>query len=404
MTTSIEQNPVDQPAAMSAVIAISIIGLLFFLGMPIIMGALAEQVGYSERQIGWFSTAEFGAVGLASLMASALIVRLNRRTILLFGLAATAAGCALSLVVIEHFNLIIWTRLLAGFGGGLCYAVGMSILAGSSNTARTFSILMFSQGVVSSIELLTLPWLVELSGVGGIFVMISCLSLAGMILVQWVPIQSGVQADDDVHSSAGKGVTLAASCCLLSVFMYCVMVGTIWTFIERVGVSLGKSTEYIAAFLSLANLLNLAGCLIAYRIAKRFGISTPLALSLSIMTFAMFAMGNSLSLFSYLLGTSTFFLLWALTDIYQSSALSNLDHSGRFTALVPAAQSLGITAGPALSALLFGQQADYQLLLNFCGLYLALALALYAVVHISHRRAVDNNDNQSAPNAEQPTS
>ena len=387
---------IDNPVSISAVIAISIIGLLFFLGMPVIMGAFVEQLGYSERQIGWFSSVEFGAVGLASIAASTLISRFNRRSILFFGLAATAVGSCLSLFVIENFSLILWTRLLAGFGGGLCYAVGLAILAGSRYTARTFSILIFAQGLTSSLELLALPPLVAQWGVKSVFLLFICLAILGFGLVRWVPAHLSEQEDKLDGSSHERGSVLAAACCLLSVFLFCVMVGTIWTFIERVGVSLGQSAEFVGTFLSIANLLNLVGCFVAYWIAKRLGISLPLLVSLGLMTGAMFLMGFKLSLNSYLVGTSIFFLCWALTDIYQTSAVSNLDHSGRITALIPAAQSVGITSGPALTALFFGEQADYSLLLMFSGSCMAATMAVYSVVHLFYREGVDSDGEVSA--------
>ena len=392
-----EQNiSIDNPVSISAVIAISIIGLLFFLGMPVIMGAFVERLGYSESQIGWFSAIEFGAIGLASLAASTLISRFSRRSIIMFGLSATVIGCCLSLFFVENFSLILWARLLAGFGGGLCYAVGLAILAGSRNTARTFSILMFAQGVVSSLELLALPLLISQWGLDSVFVLVIILVILAMGLVRWVPGYVGEQGDQLSGSSRKRGSVLAAACCLLSVFLFCVMVGMIWTFIERVGVSLGQSPEFVGTFLSMANLLNLLGCFVAYWIARRLGISLPLLVSLGLMTGAMFLMGGKLSLNSYLVGTSVFFLCWALTDIYQTSAVSNLDHSGRITALIPAAQSIGITAGPALSALFFGVQADYSLLLAFCGLCMVATMVVYSVVHFFYREAVDSDGDGSA--------
>jgi hypothetical protein len=45
-----------------------------------------------------------------------------------------------------------------------------------------------------------------------------------------------------------------------------------------------------------------------------------------------------------------------MTQVYQLGTLNTIDRSGRFVALVPAAQGLGQSVGPFITGLLLGWQ------------------------------------------------
>ena len=46
----------------------------------------------------------------------------------------------------------------------------------------------------------------------------------------------------------------------------------------------------------------------------------------------------------------SFKFCWIFIDIYQAATIANVDHSGRYVALLPAAQGLGNFIGPNAEA------------------------------------------------------
>jgi hypothetical protein len=67
-----------------------------------------------------------------------------------------------------------------------------------------------------------------------------------------------------------------------------------------------------------------------------------------------------LSATGYIIGVLIFFEVWSMTQVYQLGTLNGIDRSGRFVALVPAAQGLGQSVGPFIAGLLLGWQWGYS--------------------------------------------
>ena len=83
----------------------------------------------------------------------------------------------------------------------------------------------------------------------------------------------------------------------------------------------------------------------------------------------------------YFIGLVAIFLLWNFIDIYQLGTIANIDHSGRYAALLPAGQGLSMAAGPATGGFLLGQGFGYEAVMGAGGAAVTLAFFSYAIVH-----------------------
>jgi hypothetical protein len=79
-------------------------------------------------------------------------------------------------------------------------------------------------------------------------------------------------------------------------------------------------------------------------------------------------------------------LLWNGVDIFQLGTLANIDHSGRYIALVGAAQGLGLTVGPSVAGFLVGRGFEYGAVMNFCALAAVSTSVIYAYVYWNLKR------------------
>jgi predicted MFS family arabinose efflux permease len=349
---------IDDRASVGAVIAVSITGILFFLGLPVITGALAEDRGLGSEQLGALASIAMGTTFLSSMLVTSIVARFRRRPMVI---------CALLLMVLGHcgfvwggqrFYLLALSGVASGFGGGVCYSMCLGILAAARNSVRVFSILLFCQVLVTGVELAGLPLVANATGVSGVFAVLAAVSAAALFLTPLIP-EGRAHYDDAVLGTLGTARVLSGGLSLAGVVSFYVAIGSLWTFLERMGVSLKLTSAFVGSALSIGNLLSLFSTLIAVAFASRVGAGRALFLSLVILAAALAVMGSALTVPTYLGGTAVFFLSWNLIDIFQATAISGLDRAGRFTALIPAAQSLGNTLGPALAGIVLGSGRSY---------------------------------------------
>jgi predicted MFS family arabinose efflux permease len=346
----------------AAVIAISITGILFFLGLPVITGALAEDRGLASAQLGALASIATGTTFLSSIFVTSIVARARRRVIMVYALLLLAGGYCGFIFSGPRFSLLALSGIASGLGGGACYSMCLGILSGARNSVRVFSILLFFQVIVTGAELAGLPFLARSAGVSGVFAALASTSVAALLLVPFIP--EGQCVETRVRPPALRLATvLPGGLCLAAVTLFYIAIGSLWTFVERIGVSLKLSSEFVGGALSLGNLLSLLGTLIAVGVAARLGVNRALLLSLAIFGAALAIMGWFLTIPTFLAGAAIFFLFWNLIDIFQATTISHLDAAGRLTALIPAAQSLGNTLGPVLAGIGLGSGRGYSFVL-----------------------------------------
>jgi len=91
----------------------------------------------------------------------------------------------------------------------------------------------------------------------------------------------------------------------------------------------------------------------------------------------------------FLLGMFGFFLLWNFIDILQLGNLSNIDENGRYVALVPAFQAIGLALGPAISALMLNNNWSLLDIMALNSLSVSLSLiCLLSPYTLLHRRTL----------------
>ena len=142
----------DQPKTIAAAVIISIVGNAVFIGMPMLVGSLADTLGFNEQQLGWLASADLIGIFIASIFASLMVNRVNRQVLVYLGITL-AIIANFSSTIFHDFNTLVTLRIISGLGGGLCYSIGVATLAGTHKTARNFSILLFVLVAVNAIEL-----------------------------------------------------------------------------------------------------------------------------------------------------------------------------------------------------------------------------------------------------------
>ncbi|MCR8923137.1 MFS transporter [Dasania sp. GY-MA-18] len=377
----------DTAKAITAAIVFSFIGNAVFMGMPMLVGALSDNLGFTEQQVGWLASADLGGMCASSILTSLLVARVNRRYLVALGVViAVLANYAASLF--HDFESLVSLRVLAGFGSGICYATGVASLAGSHNTGRNFSILMFALVAINALELYSFPILSAHWGVNGIFLAFAGSFILALCFIGWLPARAAEQSLAAVGDKQGPVVPVYLPwLCLLAVACFYITIGSYWSFIERAGVDAGLSDSFIANVLTAGTVCTLLGCFAATALSTRLGQSKPLIAALLGMTLTLLMLATGINALSYIAGTMLFNFMWLFTDIYQLGTLSNIDHSGRYVALVPAAQGFAQTLGPSMAGGMLAANMGYGSVMIMGALGSFAAFILYLLVYSILKRS-----------------
>ncbi len=357
------------------------------MGLPLLVGSMAESLGFSDQQLGWLASSDMGGLFVGSVLTSLFVTRINRRFLAAAGLFLVILGNYFSTQSPDLIPLML-SRLCAGIGAGLCYATCTASLAGSHNSARTFSILLFVLVVMNAFIFYIFPIIDGKWGVNGLFMFYLLEAVPILLILPLLPRYCAEETDEVelVSETGGSAIHLHIPAilprlCLAAVFSFYILVGAYWAFIERAGVAVNISTEFISGTLTWGQVFSISGTLLAVWLARRFGQSKPLLLALMVMVVTMLILAGRVDKITFVFSVFSFSFFWIFIDVFQLGTLSNIDHSGHYAALVPACQGVAQAMAPSLAGMLLSYQLGYSAVMIMCALAAAVALCIYIYVY-----------------------
>ena len=380
-------NEFDKPSAISAAIVLGFAGTGVAMGMPLLVGSMAKSLGFSEQQLGWLASSDMGGLCAGSILAALMVTKINRRVLAATGLLLVILANYLSTQSPDLLPLML-SRLFAGIGAGICYSTCTASLAGSHNAARTFSILLFVLVVMNAFIFYIFPIIEGRWGVNGLFLFYLLEAVPILFVLPWLPRYCSEQPDEVLRERESGGVTIQLAVpeilprlCLAAVFSFYLLVGAYWAFIERAGTAANISAEFISGTLTWAQVFSLSGAVIAVWLARRFGQSKPLLMALLVMVVTMLALAAKVDRATFVFSVFSFSFFWIFVDVFQLGTLSNIDHSGRYAAMVPACQGVAQAMAPTLAGTLLAYQLGYSSVMVVCALAAGVALLIYFRVY-----------------------
>ena len=178
---------------------------------------------------------------LAQYLPPFLVTRVNRRYL--------AAAGLLLVILANYFSTqspdlvpLMLSRLVRGIGAGVCYSTCTASLAGSHNSARTFSILLFVLVVMNAFIFYIFPIIDGKWGVNGLFMFYLLEAVPILLILPLLPRYCVEETDEVVlEGAAGDSAIhlhipdILPRLCLAAVFSFYILVGAYWAFIERAG-------------------------------------------------------------------------------------------------------------------------------------------------------------------------
>jgi MFS family permease len=380
----------DSPLAVAACMCACIAAYGVYLALPLILGALSDLYGFSSREIGWVGAAENAGLLLGSVLVSVVAKSGRFRLLMAAGIATACLGNVMTSFV-HTFEPMAAVRLATGFGSGTCYSAGIACLSLARQSSRHFSVFIVALVLMNSLELWLVPAILSNVGLHGLYAGFGAAFLVPLALLPLIPVitlsAAPKSADADerpvaVAHAAGSLVWW----CLAGIVLFNVAASAFWAYSERIGSSIGLSQQTVANTLTLCNLFSLTGSVLAYWLSLRWGQHRPQLAALAVMLAVFGTWSMHLTATGYVIGVLIFFEVWSMTQVYQLGTLNEIDRSGQFVALVPAAQGLGQSAGPFIAGLLLGWQWRYSQVFMVMNFFIAGCFGVYLHVYGRLRR------------------
>ena len=359
--------------ALSAACAMGAMGALVFLALPLLVGLIISERGYTEQQAGLIASSYFATYFLASASSILWIDRLRPGRCGAVACLCMATGTGLSTLTQSQPGLSA-CMAVAGVGGGILFSLATSTISRRPQADRDFGWLLATQQLLAAAFL-------TMSSNWNLLLTLGCIAFLSLLLIPAAlalpnnsSASSKVPPNQDMPTHRNQ-----APLALLALMINFMALSALWAFVERIGFSSGLSSDALSSALSLSMLAGLAGALLVTWLGDRWGQRTPLWLSA--LAFLSVCGGYSLNMTwpVFLTVTSLLSFSWNFSLAYQMGVIAGRDISGKYSALIPAAQGAGAMLGPALGgAMAVG--GNYAPLLSSVALLVIVSITGFSIL------------------------
>jgi predicted MFS family arabinose efflux permease len=385
----VSSQTVNRTSAVIAAVCITFISVGSFLILPVLVGAAADDMGLTERQVGFLASAGMAGAALSSALAVFWIRRVDWRRAGYLSVGVLLAAHASALFV-DDFSLFMLCQLLAGVGGGAAYSLALTSLSDNRHPDRCFGFSVAAQVSFQVVGLLALPLVIErfgLNGVLGVLVSLECIAL---VVLRWLPRAGTETSHVPIGRALFKPRVLAA---LAGCFFFFFNVGAVWTYVERMGVAAAFDPGFIGIALAAGVAFGIPGALLASWCSDRFGRVTPLALGAVGTVVAVALLADGMSKGNYVLALALYNFVWNFSLAFQYAAVNAADASGRSVAAAPAFHAAGGAVGPGVAALFMTSGSFSAVLVLAAGaVILSFLMFVFAVESRSKAATVCGDD------------
>ncbi len=379
--------------SISIALYMSLVGYGVLVGVPVISTAWVNLLGFSEVQVGRVAGADLGGLAIGAILTALVVATVNRRYLVLLSVAI-AVGANAACMVMVSYEQVLWLRLVAGIGSGVYTAVAIATLGGTSRPARAFNMMLFAFAFSQALEMYILP---QLSMNGIYLVFIGCY-VFGLLFLHWVPprpvdksldVELDIEESDGGHHVEHLHVPAYVPWLVLGAIVATyINIGAYWTYIELASLASAASPTWVSQLLIYTSFFSIVGCLVATVISNRYGLARPLLVTLVFHAIIVGMLAGGINNTNILVSMFSFNFLWIFIDVYQMSTIANVDHSGRFAALMPGAQGIGQILGPNIAASILAAGLGYQGVFIMCAMASLAAMLIYLFMYVRLRTMI----------------
>ena len=321
-------------------------GELGSMMMPFQIGALIDGLDMGEAAAGLLGSAETVTIGCCMLAVALGAVRMSPRKMAVCGAVIAGSGQLLT-VLTDIYALIFVFRVAVGLGSALCLAAAIMTIASSRHPESLTGHVYAYVVLLLALLIYLVPWILSGGYHRALFSLFAILTFLGILLLLKLPSgQVRQQQIFDIKTGINSYRLIAIF--LTGEFLYLAGIGTVWSFIERIGLSVGMTPHDVGFYLSLGMLVSVAGSFTAGFIGMRSGRILPLAGGAILTAAAGGLVPGSIDVVSYVTWMFVFLFLLSFVLPYVIGTAASIDRSGRLATAAFAVQVLSYGAGAAI--------------------------------------------------------
>lgn len=329
-------------------------GMIDLAALPLWIGTLMKSYGLQAPQAGLTVTVFLGAVVIASVTFAPMFTRLRHALFALCGFSISAlAFLAASLVPVsqESLSTLLVLHAIAGSGAGAGLSVTHGAIGRTANPHRLFGIVNVAMGVLAIIMFATLPGIISALGGRVIFRAFAVtMGVAAIVSLLFFPsIGSSEAKEGGLHGlAAHTALPKVAWLTIGTIVCLSLNQATVFSYVERIGVSHGFGEDAVQGVLVLMGFINLAPGILAALLQQKL---SPLAVGLVgliLQAVMALSMTTASTFVFYAAPAALYVSLVIFSHTFLFGLLSKVDRSGRAVAATPAMMMSGSAMGPIL--------------------------------------------------------
>jgi len=374
-------------------IYMALAGYAVMVGLPVISTSWVNNLGFSEVQVGYVTSADLFGLAIGAIIAYFFVAKVDRRFLTVIA-ASVAIAANLACIYFQSYEITLVLRLFAGMGAGVYTGIAVATIGGHSRPAFAFGMELFAFAGSQGAELKFLPYLT----IEGMYIAFAATFVFGLLFITWLPrrpADSTLDVDVDVEESSGehhvehKHVPAYVPWLVLTAvaFTY-INIGGYWAYIELATGNTEAAPDWVADMLVYTSVFSVVGCLFAVLLSNRFGLAKPLLVTLVFQASIVFMLVFGITNTTVAVSMFAFNFCWIFVDIYQAATISNIDRSGRYVALLPAAQGIGNGLGPAMAATVLSWGLGYNGVFIMCASASIAAMLVYLYMYLKLKNTI----------------
>jgi len=349
------RRDVNQLTTILAFAGIIALIALFFNISPVIVGAAADNRGFSNQQLGMLMVPGMSAKVLISLLLSFWVRRINIKLLLLFGGACAFFGYIFAAFT-TSFTILLIALGIAGVGTGILYCISMACLGAAKNPDRGFGFSQLFQSILMMIGLYVVPiWISPIWGLTGVFMLLAMAVVLAVALITF-PV-TGKQSIDIGAQHNNQAIDVKqlspAIMAMAALFIFNLGLNGFWVFYERIATNTGYTTESIALTLSTSVGIGTLGAFLPILVYNRTNRNTMI---IAIGLIFILVMAGLITIFN----ESVFWVLsvlfqacWCAILAYMFASIAAEDRYGKIVILIPAIYSLSSLIASAVAGYVY---------------------------------------------------
>ncbi|MCC2614669.1 MFS transporter [Aestuariibacter halophilus] len=350
-------------------------GLFYVNIMPALVDGLIQGLNFSNKEAGLVNSANVYGAAVGAFSAVFLVKRLHWRKAAYVLLATLISIDVVSIFLTTPESLMI-VRFVHGLVGGVLVGIGFAVMARTDYPDRAFGYLLLVQFGLGGFGVMLLPQLVPTFGIAALYLSLVAFSVVTLLMVPFLA-DYPIKVPDELAIPAAVNWKML-SLALLATFLFQAANMGLYAYVIGLGKEAGLSIDFISPTLGAAAWIGILGSIGVILLSTRFGRLKPLLISIALTAIATALLHYAQVKWLFIVANCLVGMTWAFAISYLLGLNAAFDKTGQTAALGGFASKMGLASGPAIAALVIGDN-HYDVVINIAVFGLVLC-ALVAFV------------------------